>query len=85
MISHLIISFNHLRTDTGALASIWVFLNYSGTVIARILYNISYERSFRSLSNDLVIKKFRQTILKMGILKRFYHFYFFNRNIVVTI
>ena len=82
MISHLIICFNHLRTDTGALASIWVFLSYSGTIIARILYDISYERSFRSLSNDLVIKKFRQTILKMEILKRFYHFYFFNRNIV---
>ena len=28
----------HLRTDTGGLASICIFLNYNGTIVARILY-----------------------------------------------
>ena len=32
----------HLRTDTGGLASICVFRSYSGTIVARILYHISY-------------------------------------------
>ena len=43
------------------------FLDYSGIVVARILYYISYERSHFSLSNDLVIRKFRQKKLKMEI------------------
>ena len=34
--------FHDLRTDTGGLASICVFRSYSGTIVARILYHISY-------------------------------------------
>ena len=57
-----------LRTDTGGLSlDLRFFLDYIGIIVARILYNISYERSYFSLSNDLVIRKFRQKILKMDI------------------
>ena len=70
-----------LRTDTGGLASICVFSNYSGTIVARILYYIPYERYYFSLSNDIVIRKFRLKISKMEISKRFYHYYLLNRNI----
>ena len=48
-----------LRTDTGGLALICVFLNYSGTIVARILYYTSYERYFFCLSNDINHRKFR--------------------------
>ena len=51
-----------LRTDTGGLASICAFLNYSGSIVARILYYISYKRYLFSLSNDVVIRGFRQQI-----------------------
>ena len=51
----------------GGLASICVFCNYSGTTVARILYCTSYERFYFSLSNDIVIRKCRQQILKMEI------------------
>ena len=56
-----------LRTDTGGSASICVFLNYSGIIVARILYYLSYERFYFFLSNALVIRKIRQKILKMEI------------------
>ena len=36
-------------------------------MMARILYYTSYERVYFSLSNDVVIRKFRQNILKMEI------------------
>ena len=49
-----------LRTDTGDVALSCVFLNYSGTSVAKILYYTSYERSLFSLSNDVVIRRFRQ-------------------------
>ena len=55
------------RTDTGGIASICVFRDYSETVAARILYHISYERFYFSLSNDVVIRTFRQKIFKMEI------------------
>ena len=51
----------------GGKASICVFCNYSGTIVARILNYTSYERVYFSLSNDVVIWKFRQKILKMEI------------------
>ena len=73
-----------LRTDTGGLASICVFRSYSGTIVARILYHISYERFYFSLSNDVVIRKFRQMMFKMEISNHFIHFYFLNMNISVT-
>ena len=56
-----------LRTDTGGLASICSFFNYSRTILARILYYTSYERYSFFLSTDIVIKRFRQQILKMEI------------------
>ena len=57
----------YLRTDTGGSASISVFCNYIGTIVARILYYILYERFYFALSNDLVIRKLRQKISKMEI------------------
>ena len=56
-----------IRTDTGGLASICVFRSYSGTKVARILYHISHLRFYFSLSNDVVIKTFRQKMFKMEI------------------
>ena len=56
----------------------------SGTLVARILYYTSYGRFYISLSNDVGIRKYRQKILKREIKNRFYHFYFLNRNIPVT-
>ena len=57
-----IIVYSWLRTDTGGSVSICVFCDYSGTIAARILYYISYERFHFSLSSDLVIRIFRQKI-----------------------
>ena len=51
-----------LRTDTGGLASICDSLNYSGTTVARILYFTSYETYLFSLSNEVVIRRYRQKI-----------------------
>ena len=56
-----------LRTDTRDLALICVFLNYSGTSVAKILYYTLYERYLFSLSNDVVIRRFRYKKLKMKI------------------
>ena len=56
-----------LRTDTGGLASICIFCSYSGTIVARILYHILYLRFYFSLSNDVVIRMFRQKMFKMEI------------------
>ena len=56
-----------LRTDTGDLALICILLNYSGTSVAKILYYTSYERHLFSLSNDVVIRRFKQKILTMEI------------------
>ena len=69
-----------LRTDTGGLALICVFLNYSEIIIARILCDTSYERYLFSLSRYVVIRRFRQKILKVEIQKRFFHFYFLNKD-----
>ena len=54
-------------TDTGGLASICAFLNCSGTIVAIILYYTSYERYLFSLSNYVVLRRFRQKISKMEI------------------
>ena len=44
----------------GHVALICVFFYYSGTSVATILYYTSYERFLFSLSNDVVIRRFRQ-------------------------
>ena len=58
-----------LRTDTRDLALISVFFNYSGTSVAKILYYTSYERYLFSLSNDVVIRRFRFQNIKDEHLK----------------
>ena len=59
------------RPDKGGFSLDFAFFcDYSGTIaaiVARILYYISYERFYFSLSNHLVIRKFRPNILKMEI------------------
>ena len=43
----------------GVSFNLWVFFNYSGTIVARILYYTSNESVFSSLSHDFVIRRFR--------------------------
>ena len=56
-----------LRTDTGGSVSICDFLNYSGTIVARILYYTSNESYSFSPSNEVVIRRFGQKISKIEI------------------
>ena len=72
-----------LRIDTGGLTSICVILNYSKTIVARIVYDIPSE-SFVALSSDIVFIQCRQRIFKIKIYKRFYHFCFLNKDISAT-
>ena len=60
-----------------------MILNYSGTIVARIVHDIPSESYFFSLSSDIVFTKFPQKIFKMGNYKRFYQFYFLNKHISV--
>ena len=57
----------HLRTDTGVEPRFAFFSNYSGTIVAKILYYTSNERVYFSLSNGVIIRRFRQKIIKMEI------------------
>ena len=71
--------FMTLRTDTGGPALICVFLNYRGTIIARILCDTSYERYLFSLSNYVVIRRFRQKNIEDGNLKEIFSLLFFEQ------
>ena len=59
-----------------------VVCNYSGTVVARILYHTSYEGFYISLSNDVGVMKFRQKIIKEGNLKAIFSLLFFEQEYI---
>ena len=48
-----------LKTDMGGLASICAFMNYSGATVYGVWYYVSFERYLIPLSNDVVIKRFK--------------------------
>ena len=78
-------TFTVVRIDTGGLTSISIFLNHSGTIVVRIVYDIPSESLFFALSSDTVFMKFGKGYLRYRTkYKQFYHFYF-NKDILVTI
>ena len=50
-----------------------------------ITYYISYERLYFSISNDINHITIIYDAWKMCLKKQFFHFYFLNRNILVTV
>ena len=56
----------------GFQALICVFLDFSGTTVARILYYIPSERQYFCLSNSIIPRRFKQKILKISIFEQGY-------------
>ena len=59
-------TFTVVRIDTGTLTSICIFLNHSGTIVVRIVYDIPSESLFFALSSDIVFMEFGQRIFKIS-------------------